>query len=172
MESYAYQLAAILAREINKNTRKHFGTLHADAIEEIENMNKPTSCVTSSMDIKDTPAARIQMGREIPNTLGDLAAASPARLPAVPSADSVNSGMSVASPIPAVTIKPVDRKTIQGSYPGDSRYPNTGAGITDQFHTCPGPRDAVRGQKNSKYSNENHPSFASSGNDSDSDAGN
>ena len=133
-------------------------------------MNKQTSVVTSSMNIADTPASRTPIGREIPDSPQSLAAASPARLPAVPASDSINSGFAVASPIPAVTIKPVDRKTLQGSYPGDSRAPNSGAGVTDQFKNSPGPREAVRQFVGSKF--EKQSPFVSSGNNSDSDAGN
>ena len=55
---------------------------------------------------------------------------------------SVTSGMNVGqnSAVTPVSVKPVDRRTIEGSTPGDHRAPSTGAGITDSFKTQNGPR--------------------------------
>ena len=101
---------------------------------------------TSSNGLTAVPQARPRIGRPLPMDrevpsrptieLGKVQAGSP-------SADSINSGMTVSNPV-VITVKPVDRKTITGSTPGDHRAPNTGAGITDQFKTPPGPRDRVR----------------------------
>jgi hypothetical protein len=50
------------------------------------------------------------------------------------------SGMTVSSQVSVGFTKPVGRKTIEGSTPGDHRAPNTGGSTTDQFKNQAGPR--------------------------------
>lgn len=54
------------------------------------------------------------------------------------SADST--GLTVGSQVNVGPMKPVDSKTLTGSYPGDHRAPNTGETTTDQFKNQAGPR--------------------------------
>lgn len=145
------QTATIIARQIVARSKKHWRKLYADALEEI-NMSNSTSTVTSSMNVSDTPASRTQIGREIPDNPASLAAASPARLAGVPSADSINSGMACGSQLPAPTAKPVDSKTIVGSYPGDHRAQSgdTAKASLDACADNGGPRNSVGQFKNSR----------------------
>ncbi|MGA9932227.1 MAG: hypothetical protein WBQ13_14875 [Terriglobales bacterium] len=141
-------------------------------------MATPTSS-TLNGDGKGQP--RIQPGRAIPDSPASLATAAPARLPGSgdPLSDSVNSGMSVGSQLPAPIAKSVDARDVsadfnfgRASHPGDSRAPNTGAGVTDQFKTQGGPRTQQPGQQNSKFYREDGKGFQSTSNSPDSDAGN
>jgi hypothetical protein len=53
----------------------------------------------------------------------------------------VTSGMNVGSQVTVGKVKTGEGvKTIEGSFPGDHRAPNTGAGITDSFKNQNGPR--------------------------------
>ena len=54
------------------------------------------------------------------------------------------SPMSVNSQVSVGPIKPVDRRTIQGSTPGDFRAPALTADVTDFAKNAPGPRDPAR----------------------------
>ncbi len=103
-------------------------------------MSNSPSSTTTSMNVADTPAVRTAIGREIPDTPQSLAAASPAKLTAEPSKDSINSGMTCGSQLPAPAAKPVDANHLEGSNKGDHRAPNTGTGVTDQFKNQAGPR--------------------------------
>ena len=172
MKSYSAQIADIIAREINHKSKKHFAALHALAIEEIK--MSQTSCTTSSMNVQDSPSTRTPIGRPVTNDPLDIASMAPARLTPSPSSDSISSNFAVASVLPtAVTVKPVDRLTLQGSYPGDSRANpgDTAKASLDAAADNGGPRQPMRGQQNSKYSTEHHPAFQSTNAD-DSDAGN
>lgn len=115
--------------------------------------NERSSTVTTGMQVGDTEQTRIPIGRDVMDRTNPSqpAIAGGSTLPGSPSSDSINSGMSIGSQIVLGAIKPVDRRTITGSTPGDFRAPNTGAGITDQFMNAPGPRDPARqfvGSKN------------------------
>lgn len=79
------------------------------------------------------------------------------------------SGMSLNSPVVVGPIKPVDRRTLAGSTPGDFRSGNLDR---VKLPTNPGPREQMAGQQNSKFYNENGTSFQSNDSDADSDAGN
>src|SRR5919108_6605081 len=60
-------------------------------------------------------------------------------LPGSPSADRVTSGMTVGSQVNVGPIKPVDRKTLEGSTPGDTRAKAAPAVLPNN----PGPREQV-----------------------------
>ena len=64
--------------------------------------------------------------------------------PAAPSSDSINGGMGVSSVVP-VSVKPVDRKTITGSYSGDSRadYSSASDAAISKIANPPNPRERV-----------------------------
>jgi len=115
---------------------------------------KSPSCVTTSMDVADSPSVRNPVGREIPNDLQTLASLAPAKLTAEPKSDSITSGMACSSPLPAsVVVVPVDRLTLQGSYPGDSRA-NPGDVAKQslaQAADSGGPRASVGQARLSKY---------------------
>lgn len=161
------QIAKQIAHAIVRahKTRLKFSTLYREAIEEISDMSK-TSTVTSSMNIADTPASRMPIGREIADNPASLAAASPAKLASSPSADSINSGMASSqnSEVRPVTVVPVDRKTICGSTPGDHRKP-VRDGVTDALRQASGsdkgPRSQMAGQKNSRNFSEDGKGFQS-----------
>lgn len=89
----------------------------------------------------------------------------------------INQGIAASQPseLRSVTVKPVDRKTIAGSTPGDFRNQpgDTAKASVARAADNGGPRQPMRGQKNSKYSNEDNPTFQNFGGVStDSDAGN
>lgn len=112
-------------------------------------MSNSPSSTTSSMNIADRPASRIAIGREIPDNPASLAAASPAKLPGDPASDSINSGFTVSSQVPAPAAKYVDANHLEGSNKGDHRAPANKADLTAPFKNSPGPRDAARQFQNS-----------------------
>ena len=58
-----------------------------------------------------------------------------------PSSNSINSGMSVTSQVPNPIARPVDSKTVQGSYPGDHRFGGDSVKPSmDKIANPPGPR--------------------------------
>jgi hypothetical protein len=162
-------IAANIAARITRNkTRFKFATLHRLAVEETEHMSD-TSSTTSSMNVADTPATRAQIGREIPDSPASLAAVAPAKL----TTDPATSPYTVGSQVTVGPIKPVDRKTITGSYPGDSRSSGDTAKATmDAIANPPAPRSQMRGQQDSRNYNENGKAFQSTSNSPDSDQGN
>jgi hypothetical protein len=123
-------------------------------------MSRATSVTTTGMQVNDSEANRTPIGRPIADNPQALASAAPAKLN--PSTGAQNSA------VRPVTVKPVDRRTIQGSYAGDSRaqansvtMPPTGA-----------PRKQMAGQRDSRSYNEDGSAFVSTANSLDSDAGN
>ncbi len=152
-----------IAHAIVRNTRKRFGSLYADALENIKMSNSPSS-TTTSMNVADTPAARIAIGREIPDSPASLAAASPAKLTPSPSTDSINGGMSVGSQLPAPVAVPVDANHLEGSNKGDHRVPAKD-GVTAALAQAAdngGPRQSAGQFKGSKF--ETQPPFVSTAN--------
>ena len=115
-----------LASAIMHGTRKHFSALHADFLEqqmsEVSNVNDQKNLNMRSQSI-GSPAD----GKKLAN--------SPEQ------GSSVTSGMSLSSPVTVGPIKPVDRKTIEGSTPGDHRAPALKADITAFAKNSPGPRE-------------------------------
>ncbi len=75
--------------------------------------------------------------------------------------------MNVGSQVNVGAIKPVDRRTIEGSTPGDFRSQAAPAVLPDN----PGPREGM-GQSKVMSSKLDNPPFVSNDSDSDSDAGN
>jgi trimethylamine:corrinoid methyltransferase-like protein len=138
MKSYSAQIAAIIARELLRKSRKKFATLHANAIEELKMSTdfSKTSCTTTGVNVADTESARVAIGR--PETLETVARLAPAA-----HSDSVNSGMNSQPQISAPVAKPTGRITLEGSTPGDHRSPNSGAGVTDEFKSQAGPRGEI-----------------------------
>lgn len=128
-----------------------------------------TSATTTGLQVNDTEGSRTPIGRPIPNSPADLAAASPAKLPA----DASGNCYTVGSQVTVGTIKPVDRRTIQGSTPGDFRSSGDSVKATmDQIKNPPSPREQMRGQRDSRNYNENGKAFQSTSNSQDSEAGN
>lgn len=80
----------------------------------------------------------------------------------------INSGMACGSPVTVGPIKPVDRKTLEGSTPGDFRSQAAPAVLPNQ----PGPREQMAGQRDSRNYNENGKAFKSTPTGLDSDQGN
>ncbi|MGP0017947.1 MAG: hypothetical protein ACLPHP_05215 [Candidatus Sulfotelmatobacter sp.] len=135
-------------------------------------MAQSPSSTTTGMRVGDTEATRTPIGREIPDSPATLAAASPARLPAAPSQDSINSGLTVGSQVVVGAIKPTDFSSIAGSYAGDHRS-NPGdvaKSSLDKAADNGGPRKDAGQFKGSK--NESQPAFISTPTGLDSDQGN
>jgi hypothetical protein len=164
-DAIAANIAARITR--NKNTRYKFSTLHRLALEETQNMSN-TSCTTTGLAVNDSEANRTPIGRPLADNPATLAAASPARL-------TPDAGLpyTVGSQVSVGPIKPVDRKTITGSYPGDSRSSGDSAkAAMDHIANVGGPRTQMAGQQNSRNYNENGKAFKSTSNPPDSEAGN
>jgi len=131
--------------------------------------NNRSSCTTTGMRVGDSEQSRTPIGRPIPDSPADLAAASPAKLapdtqrssavsPAVASGQanrdrSLTNGMSCNSgTLSSVTAKPVDFKTVAGSYPGDHRN-RPGDVVKRSLDACTdngGPRKPMGQFKNSR----------------------
>jgi hypothetical protein len=111
------------------------------------------------------------MGREIPDNPASLAAVAPARLAPAVGSTGINSGMNVQTQVPATTAKDVDSTVICGSHKSGSDDVSKNFS-TDQFKNQGGPRSQMSGQQNSRNYNENGKAFKSTGNATDSDAGN
>jgi hypothetical protein len=188
-------IAGHIARAILNNTRKHWRSLHCDAVSDTEReiikmaANSRSSCTTTNLAVGDNEARRTPIGRPISDTPADLAAHAPAKLapttaapavaPATPASGVNNRDRGMVAQMNTnphslpINIKPVDRKTLAGSTPGDHRAPNTGAGVTDKFKVQGGPRTQMPGQRNSRNYNEDGKGFQSTPvNLSDSEAGN
>jgi hypothetical protein len=169
------RIAAHIANRILNNTRKRFSSLHEEALErELFMANERSSTTTTNMNVADTPASRAPVQtNKIPfqKFLDNEEAASMQR----PNMDasSNTSGMNAnANQIPIV-VKPVDRLTIQGSYPGDSRSKpgDTAKASLDKAADNGGPRNSVGQFKSSKF--ETQPPFISTvPQTQDSDSGN
>ena len=157
----------IAARIMRNQMRVKFSTAHADFLQERDtNMSTPTSS-TLNGDSKGQP--RTPIGRPLADNPATLAAASPAKL----TPDAGTSPYTVGSQVNVGPIKPVDRKTIQGSYPGDSRSSGDSAkAAMDAIANNGGPRTQMHGQQDSRNYNENGKAFQSTSNSPDSDAGN
>jgi hypothetical protein len=166
MQSLEQYLAAALLH----GTRRKFSRLTADYLEEKQTMStNKTSCTTTGLAVGDNEANRTPIGRAVPNDPQSLAAVAPARLPSEASSDSINSGFSVTSQIPAPTAKCVDADHLEGSNKGDHRAPANTSDLTAFAKNSPGPREAVGQFQNSR--NDKGAPFVSTGSGSDSDAG-
>jgi hypothetical protein len=156
MKSYSARIADIIARELNTNTQKKFSALLANAQQELYEMSKQTSTVTSSMNVADSPRARDASVRAVP-TPTQVESEGVKPLAGASGSHSVTSGMSCGSQLPTPAARPVDRRTLAGSTPGDHRIP-TRDGVTSTLdgiaHSGRGPRDQQPGQQNSKNYNE------------------
>ncbi len=125
-----------------------------------------TSCTTTGLTVGDDIANRIAT-----QVTDEANAASAGTKPTASSPDL--SPMGEASQPTPIVVKPVDRKTITGSTPGDHRSGGDSAkAAIDQIKNSPAPREQMRGQQNSQHYNENGKGFKSTENVSDSDAGN
>ena len=140
MRTRAEAIADAIAKRIMANTKKRFSTLHADAIMETNNMSTPTSS-TLNGDGKGQP--RPQIGRPQVNSPVELAF--DYGKGTAPAGPDTNLGMAGAqnSEVVVGPIKPVDFKTIEGSYPGDHRSQAAPAD-TDQFKNSGDPRSRVK----------------------------
>jgi hypothetical protein len=156
-----------LSAAIVRGTRKQFSRLHADYLEiQMGLPTRNTSCTTTGLGVSDTRVNRIAT-----QVTDEANAASEGTKPTASSADL--SPMGEASQPTPIVVKPVDRKTITGSTPGDSRSSGDSAkAAIDQIKNPPSPREQMRGQKNSRNYNENGKGFKSTSNSPDSDAGN
>jgi hypothetical protein len=123
------------------------------------------------MNVNDTPAVRVAIGREIPDNPAALAAVAPAKLAPAAGSTGINSGMNVQTQVPATTAKDVDSTVICGSHKSASDDVSKNFS-TDAFKNQGGPRVQQPGQRNSKFYDENGKAFKSTSNSPDSDAGN
>lgn len=119
-----------------------------------------SSCTTTGLQVHDNNANRVAV-----QNAADAAVAAKGQTP------KVNTDLSVlgeASQPVVGPIKPVDFKTITGSYAGDHRAEAAPAVIPAQ----PSPRQQMEGQRDSKNYNENGKAFKSTPTGLDSESGN
>ncbi len=171
MRTKQQAIADAITRRVLENQRRHFSAVHDEVLREFYQM----STVTSGNNIGAAPQPRPEIGREIPDSPQSLAAASPAKLAPAggPYEDSIRSGMNVGgSQVVVGPVKQSGHVALQGSYAGDHRSPNTGAGITDEFKTQGGPRDGMAQAKLSSRTPDAPKAESFPGNLTDSEAGN
>jgi hypothetical protein len=162
-------LPQYLAQQFMRGTRRKFSTLHSDFLEIQMSNTRNTSATTTGLTVGDNEASRTPIGRPLADNPATLAAASPAKL----TPDAGTSPYTATSQVGPITVKPVDRRTLQGSYPGDSRVSgDTAKNAVDQIANTGGPRTQMRGQQDSRNYNESGAAFKSTSNSPDSDAGN
>lgn len=134
------------------------------------------STTTTNMAVGDSEAARIATQRAA-MTESEAASAGEKMPPASKYAKpGIMHGLAAEQPteLTPVHVQPVGFRTLEGSTPGDHR--NNVSGVVDaamsKIANPPGPREQMRGQRNSKFSHEDEPGFKSfAGNTADSDAG-
>jgi hypothetical protein len=160
-------IAANIAARITRNkTRFRFSTLHRLAIEETQNMRN-TSATTTGLQVHDTERNRVALQNS-----ADANAPSEGTKPVAPNADAAGNCYTVGSQVTVGTIKPVDRKTITGSTPGDFRKGGDSVkDAMDGIANPPSPRQQMRGQQDGRNYNESGKAFQSTSNSPDSDAG-
>ena len=138
--------------------------------------NQKTSVTTTGLKVGDS-----EVSRHPTQTDADGNAASDGKqMPASRYAgkpDSINTGIAASQPseLRPVTVQPVDRRTIEGSTPGDfcKNVSHSGDAAMAKIANPPGPREGMRGQRNSRSYDENGKSFQNfPGNLTDSDGGN
>jgi hypothetical protein len=100
-----------------------------------------TSSTTTGMRVGDSEATRNPIQTSDADTTGDGKRAEPAN--SGPQQGTINSGFTVGSQVTVGAIKPVDRKTLEGSTPGDFRAPALSADVTAFAKNSPGPREQV-----------------------------
>lgn len=126
-----------------------------------------TSATTTGLQVHDTENSRVATQSTV-----DANAASEGTKPVAPNADASGNSYTVGSQVSVGPIKPVDRKTITGSYPGDSRSSgDTAKAAMDAIANTGGPRTQMKGQQDQRGYVENGKAFQSTSN-SPSDAGN
>lgn len=151
------RLNQYLAAALLKGTQRKFSRLHADFLE--ITMSTPTDNNINEQNGQARPA----VGRP-----ANVEALGVKPLPGSTGVDNTTSGMSVGSQVTVGPIKPVDRKTIIGSTPGDFRSQAAPAVLPNNA----GPRESMgqfplSGKQASAPAPESFP-----GNLADSDAGN
>jgi len=169
------KLERYVARAILQGTRKKFGSLHADYLEEIYMFNRKGSTTTTGLSVGDSEATRTPIQTDAqPDAASEGTKMPASRYAGKP--DSINTGIAAEqnSQVRPVTVQPVDRKTLEGSTPGDFRksgdYAKSAMG---RITNPPGPREQMRGQQDGKHYNEDGKAFRSfPGNLADSDSGN
>jgi len=176
MASYTAKIADIIAREIiHTKSRKKWPTLNDEAQRELLNMaNEKSSTVTTSMNVAETPASRIPLGRDVMDRVNPSGPAirGGSTLPRENAGSNTTGLMGVGSQVNVGPIKPVDRKTITGSTPGDFRKSGDYAKASvDEIANAGGPRDAAKQFQNSKF-DKGAPFISTPVNLTDSDAGN
>ena len=145
-------IADAIAKKIMAKSQKRFSSLHDEAVREVF-MSTPTSS-----NGVNTTAAHEQ-------TLDRSRIGSPAdgrKLNATGSQGvTINSGLNVGqnSEVKPITVKPVDSKTITGSYAGDHRSPSRDT-VKESLNRAAdngGPRSAVGQFKGSKFEQDSAP---------------
>ena len=169
------KIAEHIGAAIIKNTRKRWSGLHSDAVSAIEKelirMSTPTS---STLNGDGKGQTRPEIGRPIPDSPSSLAEAAPARLArsgAIGKNDTTSGMACNDHQIPDPVAKPVDFRTITGSYAGDHRAQpgDVAKASLDKAADNGGPRNSAGQFKSSKF--ESQPPFKSTPTGLDSDAG-
>jgi hypothetical protein len=152
MKSYNAQLADAIASAIISKSRKHWRSLQDDAVRKIQStMSTPTS----SNGLNATPQPRPAVGREATIDRANPSSVVTGTRLTAPATDNINSGFTCGSQLPAPAAKPVDFKTVVGSYAGDHRSPSvdTAKASLDAAADNGGPRNPVGQFKNARSDN-------------------
>ncbi len=163
-----------IAAAIMRNTRKRYSSLLEDALESSNHMNSTVSNVngTGNNETIKKFIGRDPIATDNPTLIGNKFGQTTQREAA---SDNINSHMSLTSQVGPIVIRPVDRRTIEGSTPGDFRA-NPGDVAAASLAVAAdngGPRSPMRGNRNARsYDELNNPRFKSTNSSRDSDAGN
>jgi hypothetical protein len=137
MKTQKQLVAEHIARAIVTGTRKKYSSLYADALGEI--MSTPVS--SNSMNAEGSPSLNQGSNPPRANEARGLAFKVPAQ---VTSSDKLTDQMTNGSQVNVGNIKPVDRRTVTGSYNGKT-VGYDAVGDVVKLPANPGPREA-RGQ--------------------------
>jgi hypothetical protein len=155
MTTYSRQVAAHIAKAIvnGAHGNKKFSSLHSEALGAIQ-MSTPTS--STGMNASSSSPVKVAIGR--PATVTDLG-----RKAEAPNADTNNDHITpVSSQVGTPMARPVDFKSLAGSYPGDHRAQGAPAVLpanpgprepkgqshvmSSKLHDAPGPQVTVSGE--------------------------
>jgi hypothetical protein len=149
---FMQSLSEYVAAQIIRGSKKRFSKLHGDFLQQKRETMKSTSCTTTGLAVNDSEASRhpVQVDAD-PSaaTEGKTLASRYAGQPGI------NSGLAAEqnSQLRPVSVKPVDRRTIEGSTPGDFRAKPGDVSKASLMRAADngGPRNDVGQFKGSKY---------------------
>jgi hypothetical protein len=176
MRTRAQCIADHIAKAIVRNkSKRRYSSLLADAIGDYQMSNTKT-CTTTGLQVGDTEATRIPLGRdEMNRTNPSQPAIAAGKTQTREASATITSLMGVTSQVPAPKAVPVDFRTVEGCYAGDHRVRLADivkSSLDSATGINKGVRDQMAGQQNSRSYREDGKAFESTSNSPDSDQGN